>query len=134
MQISMLRFEYLKRRKDYHAAFSLIEELSTRSQDISSSGSSNIYDTQYRMRLLSAKALLFAQCGRPQKGLSVALRATVASLEARVLPAVWEGAGALAGVLVSIGEPEAAQRLLDSCVWQVRPRLAWSRALYAIEG
>lgn len=117
-QILFLELDYLKRRRNYSAAFHLLESVTERKNINTSSPA--VFDVHHRTRLLIAKAFLFAVCGKPQKGLSLALRATVASIEARILPALWEAVAALAGVLVSIGEPEAAERILESCIWQVR--------------
>ena len=77
-------------------------------------------DVYHRIRLLNAKVLLFARCGRPQKGLSLALRATAAAYRARIVPALWEAVGALAVVIMGIGEFAVAKMLLEAIIWQVR--------------
>lgn len=76
-------------------------------------------DVYHRIRLLSAKAFLFARIGRPQKGFSVAVRATAAAQRSMIMPALWEACTALAGVLVGIGQFQAARDVLLSVVYQV---------------
>lgn len=75
-------------------------------------------DAYQLIRLLSAKALLFAKAGSPRKGFSLAVRATAAALTARILPALWEAVAALAGVLTALGNCRGAVQLVDSVVYQ----------------
>ena len=111
-QIDMLEIDYLHRTLNYPEALTKIEDLASQSEKDDS-------DVSHRVRLLTAKALHFHKCGRPQKGLSLALRATTAAYRARIMPALWEATGALALAMVGIEQFDFAGELLDAVIYQV---------------
>jgi len=111
-QISMLEIDYLIRRRNFSAAFSLIDDMATQCEDQGA-------DVYHRIRLLSTKALLFAKCGRPQKGLSLAVRALLAAYRSKTMVALWDAVGVLAVVLIGLEQFEEALRLVESVVYQV---------------
>lgn len=112
-QISLLEIDYLTRIGSLPAAFTKLEDLGLRLKEDGA-------DVYQRMHLLVQKANLFARCGVPQKGFSVALRAASLAHGARVLPALWEAMAAVCGILVSLEEHEATRRILDAVIPQVR--------------
>lgn len=123
-QIALLRVDYLTRLGDFDEAYDLIDSLSSRSrsykvEDPGAVSGITARDIYQQILLLIAKARLYAKFQTPQKGLSLALRATVAAMTAKIFPALFEAVGVMAGVLVAIGELEEAINLLDSVVWQV---------------
>lgn len=117
----MLEIEYLHRTLNYSEALTRIEELASQTEKDGS-------DVSHRLRLLTAKALHFHKCRRPQKGLSLALRATTAAYRARIMPALWEATGALALAMVGIEQFDYAGELLDAVIYQV------SKLLEGFEG
>jgi len=72
-----------------------------------------------RVCMLLAKAELFGKAGKPERGFSVALRAASVSFKARLMPCLWAAVGVLSNILNSIGEFEAARRLLNAVIPQV---------------
>lgn len=111
-QIAMLEVDYLVRRGSFAKAFEKIEDLADEREKQDA-------DVHQRIRLLVAKAILFAKCGRPQKGLTLALRATTAAYQCKIIPALWEAVGTLALVLISINQFHTAAQLLNSVIPQV---------------
>ena len=121
-QISMLEIDYLIRRRNFSAAFILIDDMATRCEDEGA-------DVYHRTQLLSTKALLFAKCGRPQKGLSLAVRATSAALRSKTMVALWDAVGVLALVLIGLEQFHEALVLLESVVYQVSQIRVWQNNL-----
>ncbi|KAI9824674.1 MAG: hypothetical protein M1819_000827 [Sarea resinae] len=109
--LSLLKIDFLMRKGSDSAALGTLEDLATKLSDEGA-------DIYWRTRLLSLKALLLAKCGRPQKGFSVALRAASIAHRARLLPALWEAIGAVANVLNSLNEFDAASKLLSAVMPQ----------------
>jgi anaphase-promoting complex subunit 5 len=107
--IETLHIEYLVRRNELPAAFehveSLLKETRAHNRDIS-----------IRIRLLLLKAQLFDKAGRPQKGFTISMQAASMAWRARVMPALWQAIGSLANILNSLGEFDAAARLLDAVI------------------
>lgn len=103
-----LRVELLARRGDLAAALAAVERLQAdtrRRRDVSP-----------RISLLLLKADLLARAGRPARGFTISLRAAKLARRSRVMPALWQAAGAMAGVLVSTGAFVAAGRLLEAVI------------------
>ena len=125
LELALLESDYLVRSKKLPAAFALIEDLGSRLTDEGA-------DVYQRIKLLSCKAKLYAKAGKPEMGLSVALRAANASLKVRIIPAAWEAVGVLCNILNSLREFGAAIQLLDAitpnvCCWI--SALEWQRKL-----
>jgi len=111
-QIAMLEIDYLMRKGSFTTALNKIEDLAEKCEKESA-------DVYQRIRLLVSKASLFAKSGRPQKGFTLALRATTAAYQAKVIPVLWEAVGALALVLNSISQFKSAELLLRSVIPRV---------------
>ena len=69
--------------------------------------------------LLNMKARLFADCGKPHKGFSLAMRAANSAQRAKLFPPLWVAIGTISNVLIHLGEYNAAQKLLDAVIPQV---------------
>ena len=82
-----------------------------------------------RVCMLLAKAELFGKAGKPERGFSVALRAASVSFKARLMPCLWAAVGVLSNILNSIGEFEAAKRLLNAVIPQVGVSFLWLSVL-----
>lgn len=111
-EIQMLRTRYQILRRNYTKAFTLVDGLLAQ-QKVREG------DIDQHARLLTAKAKIFAEAGRPEKGFSYAIRAVDMAARARILPAVWEAVGALGIVLNAISEFQAAADLVDAVIPQV---------------
>ncbi|KAF2709814.1 hypothetical protein K504DRAFT_482113 [Pleomassaria siparia CBS 279.74] len=109
--LSEAHIEYLIARGYYTEAFDAIEKLSVSLKEESG-------DILQRVLMLLAKAELFGKVGKPERGFSIALRAASVSFKARLMPCLWSAAGLLASILNSIGEFEAATRLLHAVIPQ----------------
>ncbi|KAH8651748.1 anaphase-promoting complex subunit 5-domain-containing protein [Ilyonectria robusta] len=107
--IDTLHIDCLTRRGDLQAAFAKVDSLMSRLGDEKK-------DVTLRVRLLVLKASLLDKCGRPQRGFTIAMRATSISWRARIIPALWHSTGALANILVSLAEFEAASQLLNAVI------------------
>ncbi|KAK4211823.1 anaphase-promoting complex subunit 5-domain-containing protein [Rhypophila decipiens] len=103
--IDTLHIEYLIRRGEFDEAFSKIERLITELRD-------DNRDLALRIRLLLLKAHLFDVVGRPEKGFTIVMRATSLARRARLLSLLWQGIGALANILNSLGEFAAAAQMV----------------------
>jgi anaphase-promoting complex subunit 5 len=106
-EFNTLHIDTMMRRGDYGNALAKIENLS---MEVADAGQ----DIFFRVKLLVMKAVLFERCGRPQKGFSVAVRAASIAWRARLLPVLWEAMAAIASILISLEEFEAASRILAS--------------------
>ena len=107
--VDMLHIEALARHGDLSSAFSKVEDsiAELRNDD---------RDIALRVRLLLHKAHLFDRAGRPQKGFTLAMRATSIAWKARLVPLLWHAISALANVLNSLGEFEASAELLTAAL------------------
>lgn len=65
------------------------------------------------------KADLLHKCGRPLKGLSVAISAATIAWRARLLPVLFQAFRTIAGILIHLREFEAAYNMLDRVMPQV---------------
>ncbi len=106
-EINLLHIDYLTRRMDYSGALAKIEMLA---EDMKEDGN----DINLRIKLLTMKALLQDKAGRPQKGFSVAVRAASIAWRAQLMPALWSAMGAIANILTSLSEFQAASQILMS--------------------
>ncbi|KAI9715434.1 MAG: anaphase promoting complex subunit 5 [Chrysothrix sp. TS-e1954] len=111
VQHRLLHIDYLVRISSFEEALKEVQQLA----DFCEQDQPDVY---HRIRLLSTKAKIWRAVGRPQKGFSLAIRATAAAWRARVLPALWEATGVLAGVLSSLEEYDAAEKLVASVLYQ----------------
>ena len=107
--IDALQIDTLARRGDLAAAFdkteTLLDSLKDGSKDIS-----------VHIHLLLVKANIFSLAGRPQKGFTVSMRAANMAWRARLLPLLWHAVGAIANILTSLAEFEAAAQLLTAAI------------------
>ena len=110
--LSEVNVEYLVARGYYDDAFNAIENLSA---SLRGEGS----DILQRISMLLAKAELFGRAGMPERGFSIALRAASVSFKARLMPCLWSAVGILSNILNSMGEFEAAAKLLHATIPQV---------------
>ncbi|OMP88746.1 Anaphase-promoting complex subunit 5 [Diplodia seriata] len=106
-QLATLEVDALTRRGDFAAAFVRVDELAA---DLKAEDA----DVYQRVHLLTLKAALFAKAGIPEKGFSIAMRASSAAHRARLWPALWEALAAVQAILVELGEFRAARRLGDA--------------------
>ncbi|OJD37482.1 anaphase-promoting complex subunit 5 [Diplodia corticola] len=106
-QLTALEVDALTRRGDFAAAFVRLDELAA---DLKAEDA----DIYQRVHLLTLKATLFAKAGVPEKGFSIAMRASSAAHRARLWPALWEALAAVQTILVELGEFRAARRLGDA--------------------
>lgn len=103
--IDTLHIEYLYRRGDFEEAFTKVERLISELRDENR-------DISLRIRLLLTKAHLFDLVGRPEKGFTIVMRATRLAWRARLLLLLWQGVGALANILNSLGEFAGAAQII----------------------
>lgn len=108
-EINNLHIDYLVRRTDYGKALAKIEKLAS---DMKEEGD----DINLRVKLLTMKAMLQQKSGRPQKGFSVAVRAASIAWRARLIPALWIAMGAIANILNSLSEFQAASQILVAII------------------
>lgn len=106
------RIDYLISRCLYEDAFAVIEKQAISLRDEGA-------DIMQRVTMLLLKATLFAKLGSPERGFSVALRAASVAFKARLMPCLWTAVGLLGNILNSIGEYNAATRLLHAVIPQV---------------
>lgn len=106
-EINLLNIDAMVRREDFSNALRLVEELASELKDQGD-------DMFFRTRLLLLKALLFEKIGRPQRGFSIAVRAASIAWRARLLPLLWHAMGAVATILSSLREFDAAGDILHS--------------------
>lgn len=104
-EVNILHVEYLVRRTDYTAALVKIEHLATNMKEEEE-------DLNLQVKLLTMKAWLHGKCGRPQKGLSIAVRAVSIAWRARLIPALWAAMGSVANILTSLWEFQASEQIL----------------------
>jgi anaphase-promoting complex subunit 5 len=110
--LSEARISYLVARGKYPTAYTAIEALSV---SLKEEGG----DVMQRVCMLLAKAELFSKAGKPERGFSVALRAASVAFKTRLMPCLWAAVGVISNILNSVGEFEAAKRLLNAVIPQV---------------
>lgn len=104
--VDSLHYELLVRRGDLQAAAAKVEQL------LAESYGRPDRDIALRVRLLLMKAQLFERAGRPRRGFSVAMRAANLAWKARLMSLLWQSIGAVADILNSLEEFDAAELLL----------------------
>lgn len=107
--VDLLQVDCLTRRGDFQSAYEKID-------DMLSNLRNEEKDVAIRIRLLLWKVHLLDRCGRPQRGFTMAMRAASLSWRARLIPYLWQSNGAIANILVSMGEFEAASQLLNAII------------------
>ncbi|KAL8380613.1 hypothetical protein RB595_005067 [Gaeumannomyces hyphopodioides] len=107
--VDSLHVEALARRGELAAALAMTNVKLAEQRDQG-------HDVCLRVRLLLAQAGLHDRAGRSRKGFALALRAASAAWRARLLSALWLSLGALANILVSLGEFSEAARLLGEII------------------
>lgn len=115
--VDALHHELLVRRGDLQAALAAVEQ---------SLSEPRAQDRALRARLLLTKAQLLGRAGRPRRGFSVAMRAASIAWQARLTSLLWQAIGAVADILTSLGEFEAAEGLLLAVI----PRCLECEGLY----
>lgn len=103
--VESLQYELLIRRGNLEAASVMVERLIADTSEPDK-------DVAIRVRLLLMKAQLFEKAGRPQRGFSIAMRAANLAWKVRLMTLLWQAIGAVANILNSLEEFEAAERLL----------------------
>ena len=76
-------------------------------------------DVLAQVKLLNAKAALWARCGEPMKGFTIIVRAANTAYRAHILSVLWESIAILSNVLNALSEHVAAISLLSAIVPQV---------------
>jgi anaphase-promoting complex subunit 5 len=109
---AVLEINFQIRRANYSEAMALVEKHSAKIH-------AREGDIFQRLKLMILKARIYDKAGAPQKGFSVAMRAASLAHKARILPSLWEAVGAVCRVLLSLGEFEAATKLLRAIIPQV---------------
>ncbi|KAL6698458.1 anaphase-promoting complex subunit 5 domain-containing protein [Trichoderma pleuroticola] len=105
--IDTAHIDYLIRRGDLSSASAKVDRMISELQD-------EDRDISLRVKALLIKVSLLDRCGRPQRAFSMALRAANLCLRARLMSLLWASIGAIANILVSMGEFEAAAQLLTA--------------------
>lgn len=104
--VDSMHYELLVRRGDLQAAAAKVERL------LAEACNRPDRDIAVRVRLLLMKAQLLERAGRPRRGFSVAMRAANLAWKARLMSLLWQAVGAVADILSSLDEFDAARRLL----------------------
>lgn len=104
--VDSLHYELLVRRGDLQAAAAEVERF------LAEACGRSDRDIALRVRLLLMKAQLFERAGRPRRGFSVAMRAANLAWKARLMNLLWQAIGAVADILNSLEEFDAAEQLL----------------------
>lgn len=112
LEISICRLDLQVRRGNYSAALAGITQLA---EELIRDRA----DLYHRIRLMVFKADLLSKCGRPLKGLSVAINAATIAWRARLLPALFQAFRTIANILINLSEFEAAYGMMDSIMPQV---------------
>jgi len=110
--LSETHIDSLIHRGRHTEALGVIEDFASELRDDNA-------DILQRVSMLIAKARLFADTGKPERGFSIALRAASVSFKARLMPCLWQAIGLLCNILNSLGEFAAATKLLDAVIPQV---------------
>lgn len=105
--VDLLHIDYMTRRGDLQKAYEKIDSLLTLARDEDK-------DQALMVTLLLIKASLLDQSGRPQRGFSIAMRAAGIAWRARLMSLLWRAVGAVAAILISLGEFEAAAEMITA--------------------
>lgn len=101
--VDALHVDLLIRKRDLAAAFSEVQALISKNTH---------EDISVRIRLMLLKAQIYIKAGRPQKALTLAVRAASMARRTLLINLLWQATGTLADVLTSLGEFAAAEELL----------------------
>lgn len=93
----------MMRSNDLDAAFTRVQALLSKSGD---------EDISVRIRLMLLKAQIYIKAGRPQKALTLAIRATSTARRTLLMNLLWQAVGTLAVALTSLREFAAAEEIL----------------------
>jgi anaphase-promoting complex subunit 5 len=115
--ISLGEVFFLTRSRDFTKAFTLVEQLLASITDTPIDPYAPVH---VRIRLLNAKARIFITAGRPQKALSIILRAAAAAQKAKAMLILWETIALLMQVLCSMKRFKVAINIGLMYVEQVR--------------
>ncbi|EGX90107.1 anaphase-promoting complex subunit Apc5, putative [Cordyceps militaris CM01] len=107
--IDSLHIDYLTRRGDLQAAFAKVNTMIDMIKDENK-------DIAILVKLLLLKVALLDKCDRTQRGFSTAIRAANLAWRARLIPQLWAAMGALANIIISLGEFEAAIEMLSAAL------------------
>jgi len=124
--ISLCEIDFRIDTGDFEAASKLIEDLLEKTEKAPIDVHTPI---QLRLRILIAKARLFIAAQRPQKALSLALRAVSAAHKAKALGLLWQSLAMLMHVLGSLGNDELVRELGHTFVEQTRE--LWDQSVLA---
>jgi len=124
--ISLCEIDFRIDTGDFEAASKLIEDLLEKTEKAPIDVHTPI---QLRLRILIAKARLFIAAHRPQKALSLALRAVSAAYKAKALGLLWQSLAMLMHVLGSLGNDELVRELGHDFVEQTRE--LWDQSVLA---
>jgi len=108
-ETNILHIDYLIRRTNFSGALAKIEHLASTMKEEGD-------DINLRVKLLTMKAFLQSKSGRPERGLSVAIRAACIAWRARLIPALWGAMGAVANILTALSEFQASSQILVSII------------------
>ncbi|KAF2735130.1 hypothetical protein EJ04DRAFT_220174 [Polyplosphaeria fusca] len=109
--LSKTRILYMIARGDFEESFCVLDSLSLVLKEDGA-------DISQRIAVLTLKAYLYLEAGQRERGFSVALRAASLAFKARLMPNLWSAVGQLGAILNSLGEFDAALRLLHAILPQ----------------
>lgn len=112
LELSLTRLDLLVRTGNFPQALALSAQI----HDDLVRDNADVY---HRVRVMVLRAQIFGACGRPLKGLSISINAASIAWKARLMPAVFSAFHAVAGILVTLEEYQAAYRMLDCIMPQV---------------
>lgn len=101
--VESLYIDHMMRSNDLDAAFTRVQALLSKSGD---------EDISVRIRLMLLKAQIYIKAGRPQKALTLAIRATSTARRTLLMNLLWQAVGTLAVALTSLREFAAAEEIL----------------------
>ncbi|PHH82022.1 hypothetical protein CDD82_7278 [Ophiocordyceps australis] len=126
--IDSLNIDYLSRRGDLVSAFLYLDRLRHKYDDDSK-------DIALRIKLLLLKVSLFQRCGRVQRAFSTVIRAARMAKRARQGYCLLQALMALANILVSMAEFEAALNVVHSIMPHAYECESWAMTaqIYGLE-
>jgi anaphase-promoting complex subunit 5 len=101
--VDNLHIDLLIRRNDLAAAFSEVQSLMAKNTS---------EDIAVRIKLMLLRAHIHIRAGRPQKALTLSVRAASMARRTLLVSVLWQAIGTLSDVLISLGEFAAAEDLL----------------------
>lgn len=107
IHIDTNHLEYLTRRGDLQNAYAKVDTMISKLREENR-------DIALRIRLLLWQVHLLDKAGRPHRGFSIAMKAASMAWRARLIPFLWQSMGVLSNILISLGEFDAASRILTA--------------------